>query len=164
MATTYRIGLGEREEDVRSEVRKISEFLDSKYTLPFGWKIGWDGILGIIPGVGDIMTNVFAFYIIYKAAMIGCPPSVILRMGINVLVDNVLDAVPLIGNVFDFMWKANTRNVTLLEQFLDKPKKTTGSSRFVVAMTLLFVAVVFVGCIVLTFFLATWLLGLFKAW
>ncbi len=164
MVTTYNSSLAENEQDVRGEVRKISEYLDSKYTLPFGWKIGWDGILGLIPGVGDLLTNAFSFYIIYKAAMIGCPPAVILRMGINVLIDNVIDAIPLIGNIFDFMWKANTKNVALLERYLEQPRTVTRSSRMVVALTLLLVAAIFIGCIVLTFYIATWILGYFKAW
>ncbi len=164
MVTTYNSSLAENEQDVRGEVRKISDYLDSKYTLPFGWKIGWDGILGLIPGVGDLLTNAFSFYIIYKAAIIGCPPAVILRMGINVLIDNVIDAIPLIGNIFDFMWKANTKNVALLERYLEQPRTVTRSSRIVVALTLLLVAAIFIGCIVLTFYIATWILGYFKVW
>lgn len=164
MATTYHTGFADNEADVRNEVRKISEYLDSKYRLPFGWKVGWDGILGIIPGVGDLLTNAFSFYIIYKAAIIGCPPSIILRMGLNVVIDNVLDAVPLLGNIFDFVWKANNKNVALMDRYLDRPRQTTRSSRAVVALTLLLVAAVFIGCIVLTFYLATWILGFFKAW
>ena len=164
MATTYHSSLAGRERDVRGEARKISEYLDSKYTLPFGLKKGWDGILGLIPGVGDLLTNAFSFYIIYKASMIGCPPAVVLRMGINVLIDNVIDAVSLIGNIFDFIWKANTKNVALLEQYLEQPRKVTRSSRLVVAMRLILVAAVFIACIVLTFYIATWILGYFKAW
>lgn len=164
MATVYQAGFAESESDVREEVRKIAEYLDSKYTLPFGWKIGWDGILGLIPGVGDLLTNAFSFYIIYKAAVIGCPPVVILRMGLNVLIDNVLDAVPLIGNIFDFMWKSNLKNVALMDRYLEKPHQVTRGSRAVVALALILVFAVFIGCIVMTFYLATWLLGYMKAW
>lgn len=164
MATTFQAGFAENENDTRTEVRKIAEYLDSKYTLPFGWKVGWDGILGLIPGIGDLLTNAFSFYIIYKAAVIGCPPSIILRMGLNVLIDNVLDAIPLIGNIFDFMWKANIKNVALMDRYLERPHQTARSSRFVVVFALLLVAAVFVGCIVLTYYLATWLLGYMKAW
>ena len=150
MATVYQAGFVENENDVRAEVRKIADYLDSKYSLPFGWKIGWDGILGLIPGVGDLLTNAFSFYIIYKAAVIGCPPVVILRMGLNVFIDKVLDSVTLIGNIFDFMWKANNKNIALMDRYLDKPHQTTRSSRAVVALALFLVFAVFVGCVVLT--------------
>lgn len=164
MSTVYQSGMVQNEADAKAEVRKIAEYLDSKFTLPFGWKIGWDGILGLIPGIGDVLTTAFSFYIIYKAALIGCPPSVILRMGLNVLIDNVLDAIPLIGNIFDFMWKSNIKNVQLMDRFLAEPHQTTLSSRAVVLVTLLFVCAVFIACIIFTFYLATWLLGFFKAW
>jgi hypothetical protein len=165
MATTYSANYIENEAEVRAELHKIAEYLDSMYEVPyFGWKIGWDGILGIIPGAGDLLTNIFSFYIVYKAAMLGCSPTVILRMGINILIDNFLDAIPIVGNIFDFMWKSNIKNVDLLDRYLERPRVTTRHSRIVVALTLLFVAAVFIGCIVLTFYLATWIIGFFKAW
>lgn len=146
----------------REQLKRLSEFLDSKYQLPFGWRIGWDGILGLIPGIGDVVTNLVSFYIVYQAAMMGCPPSVILRMAINLLIDNLIDAIPLIGNLFDFMWKANNKNVALLESYLNNPQHAIKASRFHVFLTLCLVVLVLVACLALTYYLAVWLWGLFR--
>jgi hypothetical protein len=147
------------------DARRLAEFLDSKYQLPFGWRIGWDGLLGLIPGIGDLTTNILSFYILYKAALLGCTPSIILRMGLNILIDNVIDTVPLLGNIFDFMWKANNKNIVLIENFLQDPTRTTRSSRAIVFLTLAFIAAIIAGMIFLTFYLARWLLGVFQtAW
>ncbi|MEZ0390573.1 MAG: DUF4112 domain-containing protein [Pseudobdellovibrionaceae bacterium] len=153
------------EQEALRELRKISDFLDSKYHLPFGWKIGWDGLLGLIPGVGDLFTNLVSFYILYKAALLGCPLSVVLRMGLNLLIDNVVDTIPLIGNLFDFMWKANNKNVALLENYIRQPVHVTRASRTVVMATLVLMAAALILIGVLTFYLARWMWGVFQtAW
>lgn len=147
----------------REQIKRLSQLLDSKFQLPFGWRIGWDGILGFIPGIGDILTNIVSFYIVYQAAMLGCPPSVILRMAINILIDNVIDAVPIIGNIFDFMWKANNRNVALLETYLNNPHHATRASRLFVILTLCLVVALFVATAAFTYYLAMWIWGVFRS-
>lgn len=139
------------------DIRRISEYLDSKYKLPFGWRIGWDGILGFIPGFGDAVTNVLSFYIVIRAAMLGCPPAVIIRMGINILIDNVLDVIPFLGNIFDFVWKANNKNILLLENYQTHPRQVTVASRVVVVITLLVLLGMMIGLFILAFWVAQWL-------
>jgi hypothetical protein len=150
------------ETETRKELRRLAVFLDSQFELPFGWRIGWDGILGLVPLVGDTVTNILSFYILYKGAMIGCPPSVVLRMGLNILIDNLVSAVPLLGKIFDFMWKSNLKNVDLLESYLSQPHRTVVASRTVIVGTIFFVLAVTVGCLFLTFILARWIWGLFQ--
>lgn len=152
----------ENEAEALLEIKRISEFLDSKYQLPFGWKIGWDGILGLIPGVGDFATNLISFYILYKAAILGCPLSVVLRMAGNVLVDNIIDTIPVLGNIFDFMWKANNKNVVLLESYLQQPHQTVRSSQMVVLAALALIAAILIAVGLLTFYLARWMWGVFQ--
>ena len=150
------------EAEAKKELRRLSEFLDSEFHLPFGWRIGWDGIIGLIPGFGDAATNLMSFYILYRAAMMGCPPSVVLRMGLNILIDNLVDTIPILGNIFDFMWKSNLKNVQLMEQYLEQPHRTLTHSRAVVFATVIFIFAVMIGCAYLTFLLARWLWGLFQ--
>jgi hypothetical protein len=145
------------------DLRKLAELLDSKYALPFGWRIGWDGILGFIPGIGDMLTNGLSFYIIYRAAMLGCSPSVILRMGLNLVIDNFVSIFPLIGHIFDFMWKANNKNIQLIENYLQNPTGTRASARFVITMTLILVAASMVGAILCAFWLLHWLWAIFQS-
>lgn len=96
-------------------VDRISKILDDLFKIPgTNISIGLDGIIGLIPGVGDGLTFLFSSFIVYKAAIIGMPKAILARMTFNVLVDGILGAVPFIGDVFDFVWKANTKNLSLM--------------------------------------------------
>jgi hypothetical protein len=125
-----------RSKDI-SDLRHLSKFLDAQFRLPGGLRIGWDGIIGFIPGVGDIVTSSMSFYILLRAAMLGCPPSVIIRMGINIVIDNLLDLIPILGNVFDFFWKSNMRNVKIVEKFITNPQATSKASVVFVILALI---------------------------
>ncbi|MBX2993789.1 MAG: DUF4112 domain-containing protein [Bdellovibrionaceae bacterium] len=127
------------------DLKKLAEWLDSKYRLPGGFRIGWDGILGFIPGVGDFVTSLVSLYIMARAAAIGVSPAVIIRMGLNVLLDNLFDLVPFLGNFFDIFWKANTKNMALVDRYVSDPRHTTRSSKIAVFLTLLVVAAVLVA-------------------
>lgn len=151
-------------QEQREQVRKLAELLDSRFQLPFGWKIGWDGIIGFIPGLGDLVTNALSFYVVYQAAMLGCPPSVLLRMGGNILVDNVIDSLPLVGPVFDFVWKSNNRNLALMETYLADPHRTAVHSRWVVAVTLVLITAFIVGFAILTWKFVVWFLAFVRSW
>lgn len=128
-----------------SDLKQLSQFLDSNYRLPGGIKIGWDGILGFIPGIGDFISNIFSAYIMARAAMVGAPPAVIVRMGINVLIDNVIDLVPIVGNIFDIFWKSNLKNVALVENYVTHPSQTHKSSKIFVFLALLIMVGLMIG-------------------
>lgn len=143
MDTTYQFRnirlVNERNDSKASELaelRHLSNLLDSKYRLPGGFRVGWDGLLGLIPGIGDIATSMISFYIIVRAAALGCPPVVLARMGLNVLIDNVFDAIPIVGQIFDFFWKANNKNMALLEAHLRTPAHARRSSMWALASVL----------------------------
>ncbi len=108
--------------------------MDSSFKGPLGLKFGLDGLLGLVPFVGDLITSCISLYIIVQAALMGCPPSVLIRMGLNVLFENVLDMVPLFGNIFDFIWKSNNKNIALLEMHTVNPTGAKFSSRLVLGL------------------------------
>jgi hypothetical protein len=112
-------------------LKKISRFMDSSFEGPWGVKFGLDGLLGLIPVLGDVLTTCVSLYIIVQSALLGAPASVLLRMGLNVFIENLLDSVPLIGNFFDFFWKSNDKNVALLESHSLNPSKTKFQARLV---------------------------------
>lgn len=116
------------------QVKKLSEILDSKYQGPLGVKFGWDAILGLIPGLGDVITSGFSFYIILTASRLGVDSATLLRMGINLLIDNLIDMIPFIGNLFDFYWKANNKNIILMEKALERPEQESIKSRMVLTL------------------------------
>jgi hypothetical protein len=119
-----------------SDLQKLAREFDNKFRLPMGIRIGWDGLLGFVPGVGDFVTNSVSYYIVIRAALIGCPPILILRMGLNILVDNLIDAIPILGNFLDFGWKSNSKNVALVEAFLVQPGLTARQSKIRVGISL----------------------------
>lgn len=122
-----------------SDLTYLSDFLDSKYKLPGGIGVGWDAILGLIPGVGDLVTSSLSFYILFRSAVRGAPPVILLRMGINILIDNVLDFFPIIGNIFDIFWRSNRRNVNLLHGYLQDPVTSKRQARSSVILSLILI-------------------------
>ena len=81
-----------------------------------GFRIGLETIVGLVPGVGDLVGGGFSLYIILQAARMGVPASLLARMGWNLLVDVVVGAVPFLGDLFDAGFKANMRNLALLDR------------------------------------------------
>lgn len=127
---------------VRSPARlqRLAWLMDKSIRLPGGFRIGADGIIGIVPVVGDLVTAGVSSYIIAEAARMKVPKSVLLRMGLNVLMDVVVGAIPFVGDLFDFAFKANVRNIALLESYLHSPSPTHTHSRWVVAGVFLLLA------------------------
>src|SRR6184192_1235818 len=100
-------------------VRVLAKLLDNSIGIPgTGWKIGFDPIVGLIPGIGDLIGAVLSGYIILEAARAEVPGYTLARMLVNVGIDTLLGAVPAVGDVFDAAWKSNTKNVALLERHL----------------------------------------------
>lgn len=143
-----------REEHAKKlqELKNLGILLDSKIEGPFGIRFGLDALVGLIPFIGDFSTSIAALYIISEAARLGCPSSTILRMVLNVAWENLVGTVPVLGNLYDFYWKANNKNVALLEQYLVNPVRATRHSRF-------FIFFLFLG--LLLFLLATVYLTIF---
>lgn len=117
-------------------LRNLSTLMDSQFRLG-GFRFGLDGLLGLIPGVGDIVTTGISIYIIAEAAKLGCSPATLIRMALNLAFENLADMVPVLGNVFDFLWKANSRNIDLLDKHLADPRHTTHQSRGVLLIIVL---------------------------
>jgi hypothetical protein len=102
-------------------VRVLAQLLDNSISIPgTRWKIGLDPIVGLIPGVGDFIGAVLSAYIVLEAARAEVPGFVLVRMLVNLGFDTLVGAVPAAGDLFDAAWKANTRNVALLERHLSK--------------------------------------------
>jgi hypothetical protein len=119
----------------RQRVDALSRLLDTAFRIPgTDWRFGLDPIIGLIPGLGDVVGGGVSTYILYLAARAGAPRSVLARMLVNIGLDTVLGAIPLLGIVFDVGYKANTRNAALLRRYLDDPRPTRSASRgFVIA-------------------------------
>ncbi len=105
-------------EGIEAKIRRIetlADWLDTKFVIPvINFPIGLDGIVGLIPGVGDTITTGVSGYLIYEAHQAGARKSTLGKMGWNVAVDWALGLIPLVGDVFDVAHKANAKNARLL--------------------------------------------------
>ena len=79
------------------------------------FRFGLDPILGLVPGLGDLVSPLFTVGLIWQARDLGIPRVVLLRMIFNVAIDTLVGLVPLLGDLFDFAWKSNNMNLALLE-------------------------------------------------
>jgi Domain of unknown function (DUF4112) len=126
-------------------VRVLAKLLDNSIGIPgTGWKIGFDPIVGLIPGIGDLIGAVLSGYIILEAARAEVPSFTLARMLMNVGIDTVLGAVPALGDVFDAAWKSNTKNVALLERHLSRDGTKTGTRGVGAVMVLLLLALMLI--------------------
>ena len=83
-------------------------------------RFGLDAILGLVPGIGDLVTTAMALYIVHEARQLGAPRYLIVRMLANVALDGIVGAVPVVGDAFDVLWRANRRNMRLLQDWLQR--------------------------------------------
>jgi Domain of unknown function (DUF4112) len=96
-------------------LERLARLLDSEFRiLGTGIRFGLDGVIGLAPGIGDAVGFALSSYIVMEAWRMGTPPQILLRMIANIVVDSAVGAVPIAGDLFDFVWKANRRNIDLL--------------------------------------------------
>lgn len=146
-----------------ARLQRLAWLMDKSIRLPGGFRIGADGIIGLVPVVGDLVGAGVSSYIVAEAARMKVPKSVLARMGLNVLVEVVVGAIPVAGDLFDFAFKANVRNIKLLESYLQRPRPVRSHSRWVVATAILFLALVAAAVVIITIKLMHYLWTAFAA-
>lgn len=104
--------------DARKRVRRLARVMDSSFRLPGGFRIGLDGLIGLVPVVGDLAASGASIYIVAQAARAGVPGRVLGRMLLNIALDTAIGAIPVLGDVFDVAFKTNLRNVRLMDKHL----------------------------------------------
>jgi hypothetical protein len=107
------------EHKFQSKSARLAWLLDARFQIPgTSMRIGLDGLLGLIPGIGDTITTLLALLILGEAIQRRCRPSTLLKMAANIGIDWLIGLLPIAGDVFDILFKANLRNLALLEQDL----------------------------------------------
>lgn len=135
-------------------LRAMSRLLDAAVRIPgTNFRFGLDPLIGLVPGIGDAVGAVFSGYIVLQAARLRAPKSTLIRMVVNIALDTVLGAVPVLGDLFDIGWKSNMKNVALLEDHLGQPVAARASSRRVILLLggillALFVVAIALGVVV----------------
>lgn len=138
-------------------LRRYARLMDSSIRLPFGARIGLDSVIGLIPGLGDIAGAVFSSVILIHAWRGGVSLPVMLRLLANVLLETVVGSVPIIGDVFDMAFKANERNVRILEHYAENPRRVKARSLAAVWLLIAFLLALFIGLCVLIVAFLQWL-------
>ncbi len=107
-----------------ARIEAIAKLLDVAFVMPgTNIRYGIDGLIGLIPIVGDIVTTAISLWLVREAKAIGAPWHVTSRMLANVAVDGVVGLVPIAGDAFDVMFRANVRNVRMLQRWLEKQEQ-----------------------------------------
>jgi|SRR5262245_6606177 len=137
-------------------LRRVAELMDSAFVLPgTTYRIGLDPIIGLVPWIGDLVSPLFTVALLWQARDVRIPKVALARMIFNAAVDAIIGAIPLAGDLFDFGWKANQRNMALLERHAyEEHPASVGDWVFVLAM----IAIVIVLAAV-PFLVAGWLIS-----
>jgi hypothetical protein len=107
--------------DRLERIERLTHFLDEAFQIPgTNIRVGWDTLIGLVPGLGDLATTAMSAYLIQQAREAGASKWVIARMLGNVGLDLTVGAVPLLGDAFDLFFKSNRRNARLLKRHLDR--------------------------------------------
>jgi len=140
-------------------LRKWSVLLDSAFRVPgTNLTFGLDPIIGLIPGLGDLTSPLFAALLLLHAVRMRIPRVVQVRMLINAAIDLLIGLIPVLGDFFDFGWKANVRNLALLERYAHPESTATRADWiFVLSIIGLLLALAVIPLIV-----AAWLLSQFR--
>ena len=117
--TDQRIADLKGRQEAQRRLQRIAKLMDSQIRVPvIGLRIGADAILGLVPGFGDVLTGAIGAYLIYEAQRLGLPRSAIVRMIANIAVDTAIGAIPLFGDVWDFFFRSNDRNMQILARHI----------------------------------------------
>lgn len=113
--------MGNDPASIRLRIEAMEMLLERSFTIPgINRAVGLDAIVGLIPVVGDVITAAMGAYIVWEARNLGMPKWKLWRMAGNIAFDTAVGAVPLAGDLFDFLFRSNTRNLKIVKRHLDK--------------------------------------------
>ena len=141
--------------------RLLADLLDQRFTIPgTSIRIGLDPIISLIPGIGDFIASSLSVWLIYEAARLGLQKRILAFMTCNVMMEAIFGTVPLLGTAVDAVWKANVRNMRLVEKYYRPTMKERSRTKLVF---FLLTALFFIyGTIALAFYtLVAWLVAVF---
>ena len=106
-----------------TDVEAVARWMDYAFELPGGFRFGVAGIIGLIPGIGDIFDALVSVYIVVRAVQLGVARVAIARMLLNIGIEALAGAVPFAGDMFDVVFKANRRNFVILKNHMAEPRR-----------------------------------------
>ena len=126
---------------------RLAKLMDAQFTIPgTSIRFGFDALIGLIPGAGDLSTFAISGYMLFIMAKNGASGFVLARMVLNILLDAIIGAIPLLGDIFDVAFKANMRNMRLMNQYY-KEGRHRGSAWKVIIPVLIILFAIIIGII-----------------
>ena len=120
------VPLGTDPASVRQRIEAMETVLERAITIPgTRYKVGLDAIAGLVPVLGDVLTALMGTYLIWEARNLGLPKWKLIRMAGNIAFDTALGAIPFAGDLFDFIFRSNSRNLKIVKRHLDKHHPAT---------------------------------------
>lgn len=106
---------------VRTRIELMERLLERSFVIPgVNMPVGLDALVGLVPVLGDVISAALGGYIVWEARNLGLPKWKLARMGMNVLFDTAIGAIPVVGDAADFMFRSNTRNLRIVRKHLDR--------------------------------------------
>jgi NADH:ubiquinone oxidoreductase subunit 5 (subunit L)/multisubunit Na+/H+ antiporter MnhA subunit len=130
--------------DSLRNIKALSKLMDAQFKIPgTSIRFGLDGIIGLVPGVGDFISFLISGYIVSIAVNKGASGFVLARMLLNIVVDALVGAIPILGDIFDVVYKANQRNMQLLQEHYVEGKHQGSSMKVIIPVVVVLLAVLF---------------------
>jgi hypothetical protein len=141
-------------------LHSLEILLDEAFRIPgTGIRFGIDGIIGLVPGIGDVLAGILSLIIPIAAWIRGVPYVTLLRMAANLAIGVLVGSIPILGDIFDIAWKANRRNYRLLRLHLDEPQRHTRRDWAFLAALAGGLGLIFALPLIVFFWLISWLAG-----
>ena len=129
-------------------LRKLSDLWDRSIGVPgTQFRVGLESLVGLLPVGGDFIGILMSTYILFQAIEFKLPVSVLVKMLFNIIIDGSVGSIPVLGDLFDTTWKANTKNVNLLEAHLREPIKSRQKDKWFLYILLAVLVIVLIGLI-----------------
>ncbi|MER3632701.1 MAG: DUF4112 domain-containing protein [Blastocatellia bacterium] len=146
--------------EIEKGLENLARYLDGLFRIPgTDWRFGLDALIGLIPNFGDTLTSIASFYILIAGVRYGVPKITLVRMAFNIGLDYAVGTIPIIGDAFDFFWKANRKNIELIRsRAAGHGKGKTGDYVFVFAIISVLVLIL-AGSIALSVYIVATVIG-----
>ena len=127
-------------------LNRLAKLMDAQFRIPgTDIRFGLDGVLGLIPGAGDLSTFAVSGYMLWIMANNGASGYVLARMTINILIDALFGSIPILGDIFDIAFKANMRNVRLMQEHYEEGRHRGSAWKIIVpVLIILFLIIVLI--------------------
>src|SRR5262245_19275134 len=153
---------GDRRARDLDALRRIARLFDAQFRVPgTDIRFGIDPLIGLVPGIGDLASPLLTIAMIWQAARLRVPKVVLLRMVLNALIDAGVGAIPVLGDLFDFAWKASEWNMGLLERHARPGRAATSGDYLFVTICVVIIAFAALLPIVTAWAFVVWLRGIF---